>query len=423
MSLHLRIVNSFAHRILGRQSYIPAALAAASLTHRIARPHIAIAVSLAASLLLASCGDGKKSSKAAGKPQTFSELTLEPRTATIYNDFPATIEGIEIVQLRPFVDGYLEKIYVPEGANVTKGQLLFQIKNPVYDEAVVTAKAAIKSAEADVNAAKMSVEKVRPLVEKDIVSKYELDAANYTLQSKEAALQQANAQLRNAETNVGYTTLRSPITGVMGSIPYKIGDLVSSTTSSSLASIARIDQVYAYFALTEKQLLGLSNRMQGATLQDKLDHLPAVSLVLADGSQYPQKGKLQTASGFITTGTGTISLKAQFSNPTELIRSGASTVVRIPRTIDTALLVPQSATYELQDKHFVYLVIADNKVISMPIEGRATNDGKFLVVSEGLHRGDKILTNGLNLKDSTEVVPRAINADSLYGSTYPPSSK
>jgi membrane fusion protein, multidrug efflux system len=365
-------------------------------------------------LLLSSCGDDKKNTHAPATPQTLSELTLGPRQATLYNDFPATIEGIEIVQLRPMVDGYLQKIYAPEGANVTKGQLLFKIENPMYDQAVITAKAGVQSAQANVDAAKMGVEKVRPLVDKDIVSKYELDGAQYTLQAQQAALDQANATLRNAETNVGYTTLRSPITGVMSTIPYKIGDLISSTTSSPLTSLARIDQVYAYFALSEKQLLNLSSRVPGATLQDKLDHLPQVLIVLADGTAYPQKGKLETASGFISTGTGTVSLKAQFANPTGLIRSGASTVVRIPRTIDTALLVPQSATYELQDKRFVYLLIADNKVISMPITSTATNDGKYLVVSAGLKRGDKILLNGFNLKDSTTVNPVPVNADSVY---------
>jgi membrane fusion protein, multidrug efflux system len=161
-------------------------------------------------------------------------------------------------------------------------------------------------------------------------------------------------------------------------------------------------------------LLGLSSRVPGATLQDKLDHLPPVSLVLADGSAYPQKGKLETASGFVSTGTGTVSLKAQFVNPTSIIRSGASAVVRIPRTIDTALLVPQSATYQLQDKIFVYLLIDGNRVISAPITGTATNDGKYLVASEGLKRGDRILVNGFNLRDSTEVIPRPVNADSLY---------
>jgi membrane fusion protein (multidrug efflux system) len=382
-------------------------------------PNGKITATMAFLFFLAACQGDKKGAHPPSKPQTYSELTLGPRSATIYNDVPATIEGIEIVQLRPMVDGYLEQIFVPEGANVNKGQLLFKIQNPVYDEAVITARAAIQSAQANVDAAKMNVEKVRPLVEKDIVSKYELDAAQFTLKSQEAALDEANATLRNAQTNVGYTTLRSPITGVMGPIPYKIGDLVSSTTSSALASLSRIDQVFAYFSLTEKQLLNLSNRVPGVTLQDKLDQLPVVSLVLADGSQYPQKGKLMTASGFITTGTGTVSLKAQFANPTGLIRSGASTVVRIPRTIDTALLVPQSATYELQDKHFVYLVIEGNKVISLPIAGSATNDGKFLVVTQGLKRGDRILLNGFNLKDSTLVVPRPVNADSLYGNAFP----
>lgn len=363
-------------------------------------------------ILVAACGTDKTPKQKT--PQTYAELTLTPRSATIYNDFPASIEGIEIVQLRPFVDGYLEKIMVPEGANVTKGQLLFQIKNPVYDEAVITARAAVRSAQANVDAAKMNVEKVRPLVEKDIVSKYELDAANFTLESQQAALDEANASLRNAETNVGYTTIRSPITGVMGSIPYKIGDLVSSTTSSPLAVISRIDQVYAYFALSEKQLLNLSNRVPGATLQDKLDHLPTVFLVLADGSQYQQKGKLETASGMITTATGTINIKAQFVNPTDLIRSGASAVVRIPRTIDTALLVPQSATYELQDKHLVYQIVDGNKVVSTPITGSSTNDGKYWVITGGIKRGDKILLNGFNIRDSTVVIPRPVNADSLY---------
>jgi membrane fusion protein, multidrug efflux system len=373
-----------------------------------------VCTAIMAFLVFTACQSDPTVKKASAAPQAYSVLTLSPKSATIYNDFPATIEGIEIVQLRPMVDGYLEKIYVPEGGNVKKGQLLFQIENPVYQQNVITAKAAIKIAQADVDAAKMDVEKVRPLVEKDIVSKYELESAQYTLQSKVATLDQANAALRNAETNLGYTTLRSPITGVIGSIPYKIGDLISGS-SNPLTSLSKIDQVYAYFSLSEKQLLGLSNRIPGVTFQDKLDRLPPVSLVLADGSQYPQKGKLQTASGFITAGTGTASLKAQFVNPTGLIRSGASAVVRVPRIIDTALLVPQTATYELQDKRFVYLVTDNNEVINTAITSTPTNDGKFLVVSGGLKHGDRILLNGLNLKDSTVIIPRPVNADSLYG--------
>ncbi len=358
-----------------------------------------IGVLLAPLFVLAACQNTtSKGQKASSALQAYSVLTVSPRSATIFRDYPATIEGIEIVQLRPMVDGYLEKIYVPEGANVRKGQLLFQIKNPIYEQNVITARAAIKIAQADVDAAKMDVEKVRPLVEKDIVSKYELESAQYTLESKIAALDQANAALRNAQTNVDYTTLRSPITGVMGSIPYKIGDLISGTLSNSLTSLARIDNVYAYFALTEKQLLEFFNRVPGSTLQDKLD----------------QKGKLQTASGFITTGTGTVSFKAQFINPTGIIHSGASAIVRMPRTVDTALLVPQTATYELQNKQFVYLLTDSNRVMNTAIESTATNDGRFLLVRSGLKKGDRILLNGFNIKDSTRVIPRPVNADSLY---------
>jgi membrane fusion protein (multidrug efflux system) len=370
-------------------------------------------VALLMTLLLYSCGENKKPGKA-GIPKDYAVLTLQPRPATTYNDFPATIQGEDIVEIRPMVDGYLESIYVDEGATVKKGQLLFKIKNPQYDQAVVTANAAIKIAIADVNAAKMDVEKVRPLVEKDIVSKYELESAQYTLQSKEAVLAQAYATLANAKTNVGYTILRSPQNGVISSIPYKIGALVSSTTSSPLTTVSNISNVYAYFSWNEKQLLSFSSNVAGNTMQDKLNHLPPVTLLLADGTEYAEKGKLETASGVITTETGTASIKAIFPNPLGIIHSGASATVRVPRTVDSALLVPQSASYELQDKHFVYTLTADDRVISTSIVSKPSNDGKFLIVLDGLKKGDRILVDGSNLKDSTLVIPKPVNADSLY---------
>jgi membrane fusion protein, multidrug efflux system len=370
-------------------------------------------VALSITLLLFSCGGGKKPEKAS-TPKDYAVLTLMPRPATTYNDFPATIQGEEIVEIKPMVDGYLEAIYVQEGATVTKGQLLFKIKNPQYDQAVVSANAAIEIAVADVNAAKMDVEKVRPLVEKDIVSKYELESAQYSLQSKEAVLAEANATLANAKTNVGYTILRSPQNGIIGSIPYKIGALVSSTTSSPLTILSNISSVFAYFSWNEKQLLSFSGNVAGNTMQDKLNHLPPVTLLLADGTEYAEKGKLETASGLITTETGTASFKAIFPNPLGIIHSGASATVRVPRTVDSALLVPQSASYELQDKRFVYSLTADNRVLSTAIVSKPTNDGQFLIVQKGLKKGDRVLVNGSGLKDSTLIIPKSVNADSLY---------
>lgn len=370
-----------------------------------------IILSLSA-LLFCSCTEKKT-----GVKKTVAEyavLTLEARNTTTYRDFPATIQGQQVVEIRPMVDGYLENIYVPEGAAVTKGQLLFKIKNPQYLQDVVTAQAAIKSAQADVSAAAMNVEKVRPLIEKDIVSKYELDAAQYTLKSKEAALAQAQATLVNANTNIGYTYIKAPQNGVIGLIPYKIGALVNSGTTNPLTTLSNTGNVDAYFSLNEKQLLNFWGRIPGSTLADKLNALPAVNLVLSDGSLYHHTGKLQTASGSISTTTGTETFKATFPNPLGIIQSGASATVRIPRDNDTALVIPQTATYQLQDKSFVYKLIPGNKVISVQITSSPASDGNFLIINSGVSTGDQIILNGMNISDSTVIKPVKTNADSLY---------
>ena len=363
-------------------------------------------------LFFSSCAEKKKAAKA--PPAPYDVLTVAPQRTTTYRDFPATIQGQQVVEIRPMVDGYLENIYVPEGSVVTKGQLLFKIKNPQYLQQVVTAQAAIKIAQADVSAAAMDVEKVRPLVEKDIVSKYELDAAQYTLKSKEAALAQAQATLVNANTNIGYTYIKAPQSGVIGLIPYKIGALVSSSTANPLTTLSNTGNVDAYFSLNEKQVLNFWNHVPGNTLTDKLNSLPAAKLLLADGTLYPQNGKLQTASGSISTTTGTTTFKATFPNPMGIIQSGASATVRIPRDNDTALVIPQTATYQLQDKSFVYKLLPGNKVISVQISSTPANDGSFLIITNGVASGDKIILNGMNISDSTIIKPVPVNADSLY---------
>ncbi|ANH83990.1 efflux transporter periplasmic adaptor subunit [Niabella ginsenosidivorans] len=366
-------------------------------------------------VLLAACtSDKNKDNKKENTTRPYQVLTLEPRPAITYHDYPATIQGQQVVEIRPMVDGYLEKIYVPEGAAVQKGQLLFQISNPQYEQEVITAKAAIKSAEADVSAAQMNVEKTKPLVAQDIISKYELESAQYTLKAKEAALAQAKATLANALTNIGYTTIRSPQSGVIGLIPYKIGALVSSTTSSPLTTLSNNTNIYAYFSLNEKQLLNFSSRHPGATMQEKLKSLPPVNLVLADGTLYNQTGKVEPASGSITTATGTITFKATFPNPGGIIQNGASATVRIPRNEAAALMIPQSASFELQDKRLVYKLTADNKIISTAIVSTPTPDGQYLIVQSGLTKGDRIVLDGFNLKDGTQVIPRPVNADSIY---------
>jgi membrane fusion protein (multidrug efflux system) len=367
---------------------------------------------LLALVVLLPCCQSRKKEKKDSTP-TLQVLTVTPRSVTTYSDFPATVQGKDVVDIRPMVEGYLEKTYVPEGANVKRGELLFKLRNPVYEQAVITAKAAIKIAVANVDAAKMNVNKVKPLVDRKIVSKYELDAAEYSLQSAEASLAEANAQLANAQTNLGYTEVHSPLSGVIGGVNYKIGALINSTMSNPLTTLSNIDTVFAYFSISENELLALSQSLPGNTLQEKLTKLLPVTLLLANDSIYPFKGTVKTASGLISTQTGSASLKARFQNPHHVIRSGSSATIRIPHQTDNALIVPQAATYELQDKRFIYKLMAGNRVVSTAIVSTPTSNGKSLIVQKGLKPGDRVVITGTKLNDSTVIVPVPMKPDSL----------
>lgn len=366
--------------------------------------------------LLSACNNNTKKRTKSAIPKDYPVLTMEPRNATTYSDFPATIQGEQVVEIRPMVSGYLQHILVPEGATVKKGQLLFIINNPQFEQDAITARASIKSAEADVAAARMNVEKVKPLVEKDIVSKYELEAAKFTLQSKIAALAQAKATLVNAETNIGYTNIRSPHNGVIGLIPYKIGALVNSTTTDPLTTLSNAGNIFAYYTMSERQLLNFYSRVPGNSIAEKLQHFPPVNLILVNGETYKYTGKLEAASGLISTSTGTANFKATFPNPQGLIQSGASATVRVPRHYDSALIIPQSATYQIQDKIFAYQLDSSNKVVNTTIIVKPTMDGQFYIVTNGLKAGDRVVLNAFNLKDGFEVTPRKLNVDSLYSS-------
>jgi membrane fusion protein (multidrug efflux system) len=358
---------------------------------------------------------GAAGAGAANQVKDFPVLTVGPHSTTLFSDFPATIQGQQNIEIRPKIDGYVQTIYVDEGATVRKGQRLFQISAPQYEQDVRTAEANIKIAVADVNAAQMQVNKVRPLVEKDIISKYELESARYTLQAKQAALAQAKATLANARTNLGYTSVTSPVNGVVGTIPYKIGSLVSSNTAQPLTTVSNIGNIYAYFSINEKQALEFANTTPGSSLKQRLSTIPPVTLILSTGTEFPQKGKIETASGLINTETGSVSVRATFPNPGNIIRSGSSGVVRIPHTVDTALLVPQKSTYEVQGKKFVYIVESTGTVRGAEINVLDANNGQFYVVRNGLNPGEKIVVEGVaTLKDGTPIKQRPLNADSLY---------
>lgn len=373
---------------------------------------------LAASVIIASCGKNDKSAQAGGAPQVkeYKTLTLQPQSATLNSDYPASIQGQQNIEIRPRVEGYIDKIFVDEGAVVKAGQPLFKISAPEYEQQVRTASASIKSAQADLSAAKLAVNKVKPLVEKGIISKYDLESAQYTYESAVAALAQANAALVNAKTNLGYTTVTSPVSGVVGSIPFRLGSLVSSNTAEPLTTVSSIGNVYAYFAMNEKALLNFTkDNNTGASLTQKIKSMPAVSLLLSDGTTYGEKGRIETVNGLINTETGTVNIRARFPNPQGIIRSGSSTTVRIPNEVKDVIIVPQSATFELQDKIFAVVVGKDGKTKNANITILENTAKNYYVVTSGLTAGDEIVLEGVaSLKEGTQIKAQNQSPETVY---------
>jgi membrane fusion protein, multidrug efflux system len=364
---------------------------------------------LAGSMILAAqgCRNGQNGNAQAAAPavQSFPVFKATTHNTTLRSEYPATLQGQQNIEIRPKVDGFIEHIYIDEGATVKKGQLLFRLSAPQYEQEEKNALAAINSAEADVNTAKLQVEKTKPLVERHIISEYELKSAEDALKVKEAALQQAQTALANARTNVSYTTIASPVDGVAGMIPYKLGSLITSTTANPLTTVSNISKVYAYFSMNEKQLLDFSRTYKGSTLAEKLKQLPQVQLILSDKTDYPEKGRVEAIGGLINSETGAATFRASFPNPVGLIRSGGSAVVAIPVAFDNALLIPQRSTYELQGKRFVYRVDGE-KVISVEITTLPTAAGQYFVVTDGLKPGDTIVYEaGTPIPDGTTIKP------------------
>lgn len=372
---------------------------------------------LAIALTIISCGNDKNSqANTAPPPANYQVFKLSPMTAVMQTEYPATLQGQQNIEIRPKIDGYIDKIYIDEGATVKKGQLLFRISAPQYQQDVNTASASISSAAADVKAAELQMKKTKSLVDQEIISKFELESAEYTLQARKAALSQAQASLSNARTNLGYANVVSPVDGVVGTIPYRLGSLVNGTTPMPLTTVSSIGNVYAYFSLNEKQLLEFSRQYTGNTLAAKLKQLPEVTLKLADGTEYPEKGRVETIAGLINTQTGSASFRATFPNPVGLLRSGGSAVVSIPVTANDALVVPQRSTYELQGKRFVYKVNEKNQVISSEITIETLAAGQYFVVTGGLKAGDVVVYESTSsLVDSTVIKPDVLPADRIYG--------
>lgn len=341
-------------------------------------------------------------------------FTVSNQEATVYREFPATVEGKINVEIRPQVDGYLNKIYVDEGTYVRKGQSLFHIDDRTYAEQLNNANASLATAKANLASAQINLSKITPLVKNNVVSDVQLKTAQASYDAAAASVAQAQAMVQSAEINVGYTLIKAPVDGYIGRIPLKTGSLVGRTTPDALTVISEIKEVFAYFSFSENDFLQFKNQFEGNTIEEKIQNIPPVELVLPDGSVYPQKGKVQLVAGQFDNSIGAISFRAVFPNADRLLRSGNTGKVRIPQLLGNAQVVPQEATFEIQDKVFVFALGDSNKVVSKPIvvSGKTAT---YYFVEKGLKTGEKIVFSGTgNLRDGMAIVPKPMSSDSLF---------
>ena len=364
----------------------------------------AIVAGVAVTLAMASCG-GEKQQQQAPAPQ-IATLTLSPSDATEESVYPATIKGKTDIDIRPQVTGFITKVHVDEGQHVRKGQTLFTLDQVQYQAAVDNAIAAVNSAKTRVKTAQMTVDTKRQLLAKNIISDYEFQLADNDLQTANATLAQANAALTTARKNLAYTVVPAPSDGVVGTIPNREGSLASPSSAQPLTTISDNSDVYAYFSLTEKDLLNMTANGSRSMAQ-AIDSIPAVQLRLADGTVYPFTGKVATVSGVIDNKTGAASVRALFKNPSGMLRSGSTGAVIIPQEQTGVIVIPQKATFELQDRRFVYVVNDSNKVVSTPITVNPNTDGKNFVVTSGLQPGQRIAVEGVGTKlsDGMTITP------------------
>ena len=356
----------------------------------------------AAATVLVSCGN--KGGRPNFGDNEFPVQEVTTVSASMQTTYPAIIKGIHDVEIRPKVSGFLVQINVHEGQTVSAGQTLFVIDNATYQAAVRQARAAVNTATAQLNTAKLTYDNAQKLFANNVIGSYELESSRNAYESAQAQLAQAKASLASAQETLSFCYIKSPASGVIGNIPFKVGTLVSASTQQALTTVSDISSMEVYFSMTEKDILSMT-KTSGST-QEALKEFPAVKLQLADGTIYNEEGHIVKMSGVIDAATGSVQLIANFTNPQRLLKSGGSGAIIIPRSNKSAIVIPQTVVSEVQNKKFVYLLGKDNKVKYSEITVEPQTDGNNYVVTSGLKVGDKYVTNGITkLNDGMEIVP------------------
>jgi len=382
-------------------------------------------------VLLAACG-GKQQAPNPNAARPYPVITVPVKTVTGYSAYPASIQGRNNNDVRAKISGYIKQVLVDEGQVVRKGQILFRLETNTLSQTADAAKsgvgaaeASISAAEANVNAAQVEVNKLTPLVEKNIISNVQLETAKANLRSAQSQLQQARANrgqaqanYRSAAANVEYSIIRSPIDGVVGKLPLRVGSLVGPTDPTPLTTVSDVSEIYAYFSMNEKEYLNFLEHTPGLTVAEKLNNIPQVSLELANGSEYGQKGKVKAATGQIDPNTGTILFRVSFPNQGRLLANGNSGTIKIPKAYTDVLAVPEAATFEQQGIIYVYKVAKDT--VSSVVVGVLDRIDNMALLGGGVNKGDTIIAAGVGgLRNGAAVIPRPADFDSITKAIKP----
>ena len=360
-------------------------------------------------VLLPSCKGNEGQAQQGQAAPALSVMTISTSDTELETAFPCTLEGDNDVEIRPQITGFLTKVHVDDGQYVNKGQVLFTVDQVQLQAAVDQAQAAVAVAQANVNTATTNANNNKILLDKNIISASAYQTSADALNAAKAQLAQAQAALTSAKKNLSYSTVTAPVSGFVGAIPYKEGTLVSPSTL--LTELSDNSLMQAVFSINEKALLEFTEGGK-RKLKDAIAAFPEVSLRLADGSIYPYKGKIVSISGVIDSSTGSAQTKADFPNPDGMLRSGNTGQILIPNVHNETIQIPQSATFEIQDMKFCYVVGDSAKIHSTPITIAAENDGKNYIVTSGLKPGDVIVTEGVGItaRDGMVITPKANGA-------------
>lgn len=355
---------------------------------------------------LTSCSKKEEAAQQQQQAPAVEVMTVGTSNSDLETSYPAIIRGKTDVQIRPQISGTIMKVCVDEGQHVRKGQLLFLLDPVPLQAAVDQAREAVNAANAALNSAQTNERNQKMLYDKGIIAKSSWDAAVDQLNQARASVAQARAGLVSAQKNLSYTRVTSPSDGVVGAIPNREGSLASPSSQQPLTTISDNSQVYAYFSLNEKELLEITDNGK-YSLDERVGNMPLVKMRLANGEIYPLEGRVATVSGVIDNATGAASVRALFDNQNGMLRSGSTGQIIIPRKDNNAIVIPQKATYDLQEKTFVYVLDDKNIAVGRPIEVLDINDGKNYVVTAGLQPGERIVVEGVGtvVKENQPVKP------------------